>query len=112
WMNLKKFNKLPKDVQNILLESGKKLEIMAAKEINPAWEKKIFSDWKKTPGYTFTKMSDADRKQWAQSIPDTPAEWAAEVTKMGYPGWEIAKRYQEITAQMGHKWIRQWAVKK
>jgi TRAP-type C4-dicarboxylate transport system substrate-binding protein len=112
WMNLNKFRSLPPEVQTILLESGKKLEIMAAKDINPVWEKKIFRDWKKTPNYTFVKMSEADRKKWAQACPDTPAEWAAEVTAMGYPGWEIVKRYQEITAGMGHKWIRQWGVKK
>jgi len=112
WMNMTKFNSLPKNVQDIMLEAGKKLEIMAAKEINPAWERKIFKEWEKTPNYTFVKLSDADRAKWAESCPDTPAEWAADVTAAGYPGWEIAKRYQEITTQMGHKWVRQWAVKK
>ena len=48
WINMTKFNKLPKDVQAIILDAGKKLEIKAATEINPAWEKKIFAEWKKT----------------------------------------------------------------
>lgn len=112
WMNMNKFNKMPKDVQNIILEAGKKLEIKAATEINPVWEKKIFAEWKKTPGYSFTKMSDVDRTKWAKACPDTPAEWAAEVTAQGYPGWEIANRFQDITAKAGHKWNRKWAVKK
>ena len=43
---------------------------------------------------------------------DIPAEWADEVAKMGLPGWEIVKRFQEITAQKGYKWPRQWGVKK
>ncbi|HOG18454.1 MAG TPA: TRAP transporter substrate-binding protein DctP [Syntrophales bacterium] len=111
WMNLNTFKKLPADVQKIVIDAGKKLEIVAASEINPAWEKMIFDNWKKTPGYSFTKMSDAERKKWADACPDTPAEWAAEVNKMGYPGDQIIKRFQELTAQMGHKWVRNWGVK-
>ena len=112
WMNLNTFKKLPADVQKIVLDAGKKLEIVAASEINPAWEKMIFDNWKKTPGYSFTKMSDAERQRWAAACPDTPAEWAAEVNKLGYPGDQIVKRFQELTAQMGHKWVRNWGVKK
>jgi TRAP-type C4-dicarboxylate transport system substrate-binding protein len=111
WINMSRFTKLPTDVQSIILEAGRKLEIKAATEINPEWEKKIFSEWEKTPGYTFTKMSELDRTSWSKACPDTPAEWAAEVTAAGYPGWEIAHRFQEITAKAGHKWNRQWAVK-
>jgi TRAP-type C4-dicarboxylate transport system substrate-binding protein len=111
WINMNKLNRLPANIQKIILDSGKKLEIMAATQINPSWEKKIFATWKKTPGYTFTKMSDLDRNRWAKMCPDTPAEWAREVSAAGYPGWEIAKRYQDLTAKAGHKWNRQWAVK-
>ena len=112
YMNMNTFKKLPVDVQEFILDSGKKIEIVAASEINPAWEKMIFDNWKKTPGYSYTKMSDAERQKWAAACPDTPAEWAAEVNKMGYPGDQIVQRFQELTAQMGHKWVRNWGVKK
>lgn len=111
YMNMDTFNRMPKNVQAIMLEAGKKLEIIAATEIDPGWGKMIYDNWKKIPGYTFEKMSDADRKKWADACPDTPAEWAAEVSAAGYPGWEIAKRFQELTTNGGHKWIRNWAVK-
>ena len=30
----------------------------------------------------------------------------------GLPGWEMMARFQQITAEMGYKWSRPWAVKK
>lgn len=111
WINKDSLAKLNKDQQNILLRSGEELEIKAAQEINPKWETNIFDTWKKLDGYTFTTMSDADRIKWAEACPNTPAEWADEVTKLGYPGWEILKRYVEITTQYGHQWLRDWTQK-
>jgi TRAP-type C4-dicarboxylate transport system substrate-binding protein len=112
WINLNTLKKLPADVQKILLETGKMTEVKVAKELNPVWQDKILQEWKKTQGFVYKKLTDADRQKWADSVEDIPAEWAAEVTKLGYPGWEIVKRYQEITAELGHKWIRKWGVKK
>jgi TRAP-type C4-dicarboxylate transport system substrate-binding protein len=112
WINLKKLETLPAEVQKILIEAGKELEVKAAKEINPVWEEKIFKEWRANKNFKLLTMSEADRTAWAGACEDIPAEWAAEVEKTGQPGWEIVKRYQEITAQLGHKWLRQWGVKK
>jgi TRAP-type transport system periplasmic protein len=112
WINLKTLGALPAEVQKILLDAGKELEIKAAKDINPVWEKKISKEWQAKKDYKRVTMSEADRKAWAEACEDVPGEWAAEVAKAGQPGWEIVKRYQEITAQLGHKWLRQWGVKK
>jgi TRAP-type C4-dicarboxylate transport system substrate-binding protein len=112
WINLKTLKGLPPEYQKIMMEAGKQLEIMAGEEINPNWQKKIYATWKKDPKFVYTKLSDEDRKIWADRCEDIPAEWAEEVTKLGYPGWEIVKRYQEITTELGHKWPRQWGVKK
>jgi TRAP-type transport system periplasmic protein len=112
WINLNTLKKFPEDVQKLLLDLGKETEIRAAKEINPAWTEKIYRDWKSTKGFVYSKLSDADREKWAERVEDVPAEWAAEITKMGYPGWEIVKRFQEISEGLGHKWIRKWGLKK
>ncbi len=112
WMNLDTLKKLPKDLQNILLESGMETELKAAKEMNPAWTEKIYRDWKASKGFVYAKLSDSDRQKWAEGCEDVPAEWAAEISGMGYPGWDIVKRYQEISQELGHKWLRKWGVKK
>lgn len=111
WINKDSLAKLNKDQQNILLRSGEELEIKASLEINPIWEANIFDTWEKLDTYTFSVMSDADRKKWAEACPNTPAEWADEVTKLGYPGWDILNRYVEITTQYGHQWLRDYTKK-
>ena len=67
---------------------------------------------KKNPKFKYAKLSDADRKAWAEKCEDVPAEWAAEVTALGYPGWDLVRRFQEISGELGHKWVRKWGVKK
>ena len=111
-MNTNSFNKLPKDIQKIFLEAGKEVEEqMAAKEIKQWIENKVMKGFKEK-GVKIFRFSEEDRAKWAQLCEDIPAEWAAEVTGMGYPGWEIAKRYQEVCEELGYKWPRKWAVKK
>jgi TRAP-type C4-dicarboxylate transport system substrate-binding protein len=112
WINMNSLKKLPADVQKILLDSGVETEIKTAKEVNAKWDEMIWDQWKKKPGFNHVKLSEADRKKWAERCEDVPAEWAAEVSALGYPGWEIVKRYQKITADLGHKWIREWGAKK
>ncbi len=112
WINLNSLKKLSPELQKIILDSGKEVEARATKELNAKWAEKIMTDWKKVKGFTYARLSDADRKKWAERCEDVPAEWAAEVSGLGYPGFEIVKRFQEITGQMGHKWLRTWGVKK
>ena len=112
WINLDSLKKLSPEHQKIVFDSGKALEVKAGKEVNPAWAEKVFKEWHENKTFTYAKLSDADRREWASRCEDIPAEWAAEVTEMGFPGWEIVKRYQEITAELGHNWLRPWGVKK
>lgn len=112
WMNLNAFRKLPENVQKILLDSGIDIEIEAAKNLNPKWSQMVWAEWKKNPKFKYNKLSDADRKTWAEKCEDIPAEWAAEVSALGYPGWDLVRRFQEISGELGHKWIRKWGVKK
>jgi len=112
WINLDSFNKLPKEYQKIMLDTGVELEEKSAKELNPVWTKKIYAELRNRKGFAFRKLAEKDRLIWAERCEDIPAEWAAEVTSMGFPGWDIVKRYQEITSELGHKWLRQWGIKK
>jgi TRAP-type C4-dicarboxylate transport system substrate-binding protein len=112
WMNIKTFNKLPANVQKILLDAGIEIETIAGKDVNHKWSDMIWAEWKKNPKFKYAKLSDADRKAWAEKCEDVPAEWAAEVTALGYPGWDLVRRFQEISGELGHKWVRKWGVKK
>src|SRR3989304_3494084 len=77
WINLNTLKKFPPGVQKILMDAGVETETKVAKELNPQWADRIMSDWKKTKGFIYTKLSDADRHKWAERCEDVPAEWAA-----------------------------------
>jgi TRAP-type C4-dicarboxylate transport system substrate-binding protein len=109
-MNLDSFNKLSPKNQKILLEVGRESEDYVANYLKQR-RQDVTAKMKET-GLEVIAFPEADIKEWAAKIPDTPAVWAAEAEKAGLPGWEIAKRWQEITSEMGYKWPRKWAEKK
>ena len=110
-ISLKTFNGLSPEIQKILIETGKEVEIHHTKNLLPKWQEKLWSEWK-AQGVKFSVLPEAERAKWASLIEDIPAEWAAEVAKMGLPGWEIVKRFQEVTAEKGLQVAAAWGVKK
>jgi TRAP-type C4-dicarboxylate transport system substrate-binding protein len=110
-VNKKTFDRLPKDIQDIFIQTGKEIELKAAVQEVPKWTNKIMKHFE-TQNVKIQKLSSDDRVKWANLVEDIPAEWAAEVTGQGYPGWEIVERYQQICAELGYKWPRKWGIKK
>lgn len=68
---------------------------------------KIFKD----AGVQFYTMPASDIKQWAESMPDIPAEWAKKMEAKGLPGWQIVDRYLELSKQEGWEFPRKWGVR-
>lgn len=110
-INTKVFNRLPKDIQTIFVETGKEVELKTAEVEVKKWTDKIMNEFG-TQNVKVYKISDDDRVKWANLVDDIPAEWADEVTKQGYPGWEIVETYQQVCTDLGYKWPRKWGVKK
>ena len=108
-MNLDAFNRLDADTQKILLEVGKESEAYVAEFLKKRHDEVI--EKMKATGLEVIVFPQEDIDKWAAKIPDTPLIWAEEAEKAGAPGFAIAKRWQEITTEMGHKWSRTWAVK-
>jgi len=109
-MNLESFNKLSPEIQKVLLEVGEDMEIYTAKYIKDIKEQSIAQ--MEAEGVTVIDFPKAEREKWANMLADVPAELAQEMEDAGYPGWEIQRRWQEITAELGYEWPREWAVKK
>lgn len=110
-MNLDTFKSFSPEIQNILLEAGKEVIIKAARETIPKYWNKSVEEWK-AKGIIFIDFPDAEKKKWAATLEDIPAEWAKEMEGKGLPGFKIVERWQEITGEMGYKWPRKWGVKK
>lgn len=110
-MNLDTFKKLSPEYQKILVETGKEIELKAAKEVVPKWWDRVQKEWK-AKGVTEVDFPDSEITKWAATLEDVPAQFAAEIEGKGYPGFKMMQRWQEITASHGFKWARKWAVKK
>ena len=110
-INTNVFQKLPKDIQTIFVETGKEVEMKTAEVEVKKWTENIMKLFE-SQNVKVYKISDADRVKWANLVEDIPAEWADEVTNQGYPGWKIVERYQQVCTDLGYKWPRKWGVKK
>ena len=111
FVNLDVYKKLPAAYQKILREAGDYTDEKTATEALPQWYDQFQKEVKKF-GVVFSDFPKAEVKKWADSLQDIPAEWAEEVTKKGYPGFEFVKAWQDITAELGYQWPRKWGVKK
>jgi len=109
WINTDVFDKLTPKTQEIFVTAGLLAEEFHMDEAveNHDQSRKIMED----AGIIFNTLSDADKVKWANLLPDTPAELAAEMVEGGLPGWEMVERYLEIATELGHTWPRQWGVR-
>ena len=98
--------KLPPDVQKAMLEAGPFMEDWTGNEYNRV-DQSLLAELKKAGLEVFT-LSDADRLQWAQALPDMPGEWIAEVEKAGSSGKKIVNRYLQLMEEQGYKFPRRW----
>jgi TRAP-type C4-dicarboxylate transport system substrate-binding protein len=110
-MNLKVFNSFPPETQKIIMQAGRNAELRACREVFPLWYDRAIKEWK-SKGMELVEFRKDERQKWIDGLEDIPAEWAKEMEGKGLPGFKIIQRWQEITAQMGHKWTRKWGVKK
>jgi TRAP-type C4-dicarboxylate transport system substrate-binding protein len=108
-INLEKFNSLPEYIQDIMVEVGKEAELVLADDLRVQWEDRLRREWEAI-GIEFLEFPTEDRAKWASLVEDIPKEWAEEMKARGLPGYEIIHRFQEITAEMGYEWAREWAV--
>lgn len=111
YVNLDFYKSLSPEYQKILLEVGNYTDEKIATEFIPQWWK-LFQEEMKKANVIFTEFPKQEIMKWANLLEDIPAEWAEEITKKGYPGYEFVTAWQEITEKLGYKWPRKWGVKK
>ena len=65
---------------------------------------------KKEFGTVYTKMSDAEIKQWASLLPPLGKQWAAARDKAGQPGTAILKAWMDEMRAKNQPVARNWDV--
>ena len=106
YMNLKNFNKLPKDVQKILVETAEDFTVKEAKYILEEREKAAKA--MKDQGATFYTMPYEEKVKWANMMENLPEKFIKETTAKGWPGAEIVKTAIKLNEAEGVKYPRQW----
>jgi len=101
-INKNRFNRLPKDVQQILREVGREYEKRTGTVNEENYPKQL--EQLKSVGANVRQLPDAVRADWAQSLKGWPQEKATELDKAGMPASQVLKLALQEAEKLGHKW--------
>ncbi len=108
-INQARFSKLPKEVQDILVEVAREYEIRTGTVNKENYPKQL--DQLKSFGTTVKSVPASVKLDWANSLKGWPQEKAAELDKQGLPASQVLKLALEEAEKLGHKWPVRYQVK-
>jgi TRAP-type C4-dicarboxylate transport system substrate-binding protein len=108
-MNKNRFNRLPKDVQDIILEVAKEYEARTGTVNDENYPKQLAQ--LKTLGVNVKAVPDSVRVDWANSLKAWPQQHAESLDKQGLPASQVLKLTLEEAEKLGHKWPVRYDVK-
>lgn len=108
-INKARWDKLPKDVQDIILEVGKEYEAMTG-TVNQTNYPKQLEDLK-AKGTNVRKLPDSVQADWAKSLAGWPKEKAKELDAQGLPATQVLEATLAAAEKHGHKWPVRYSVK-
>jgi C4-dicarboxylate-binding protein DctP len=108
-MNKAKLQRLPKEVQDIILEVGREYEALTAKTSDEDYPKLL--DTMKANGGTVKSVPDSVRLDWAKSLAKFPQERAEELNGKGMPASQVLNLVLTEAEKLGYKWPVRYEVK-
>ena len=108
-MNKARFTKLPKEVQDIILEVGREYEVLTGKVNEENYPKQM--EQLRAAGAIVKKMPESVRVEWAMALKDWPQQKADELDKMGLPASQVLKLTIEEAEKLGYKWPVRYKIK-
>lgn len=102
-VNLTKWNALPTEVQDIILQVSEELEDYHLQYTNDC-RAKAYEAFEAAGG-TIVKMSDEEKAAWLAALPNIPDT----ATELGPTGLKILERYVELLEENGVSIPRDWA---
>jgi len=110
--NTDKFNALPKDIQDIIIQTGKDAFLHNI-DAYIGWEKNVVEPKVKEAGVVdHGAFSDADVNKWAQMIGEPVADWVKEAEGLGRTGAADAiMAYIQLCKDAGVKFPKEWKIK-
>jgi TRAP-type C4-dicarboxylate transport system substrate-binding protein len=98
----------PADMKKIFLAVSAEYDVRFAKGQQAAADKLLGIMVKK--GAKVAELPAAERKRWAQAIPNIAKAWAAGLEKKGLPGKAVLKGYMQGLAKAGVQVPRDWSA--
>lgn len=108
-VNSARWSKLPKEVQDIILEVAKEYEAKTGTVNAENYPKQIAE--LKARGVNVRQLPDKVRLDWAQSLAAWPAQKAKELDAAGLPGTQVLEIALKAAEDNGHKWPIRYSVK-
>ena len=98
-MNKKSFNKLPADVQKVIMDnSGLEMAAISGKAYDKAGQFGI--GMAKKAGNEFYTLPSAEKKQWIETTSPVIEEWVEVMEKKGLPGKEVLEYAMKLNAEL------------
>lgn len=103
-ISLNAWNKLPKEVQDIVVKVGKEYEKVNAEASMANHAEKI--EFMRKSGTKISKLSESERIRFANAMNGALVAntMAKESDKMGFLGSEMARYYIKVLGDIGYKW--------
>ena len=108
-INSARWAKLPKEVQDVILEVAKEYEAKTG-TVNKENYPKQLADLK-GHGVNVRTLPDKVRQDWANSLAAWPAQKAKEIDAAGLPGTQVLEIALKAAEDNGHKWPVRYGIK-
>ena len=108
-MNKARCAKLPKEVQDIILEVGREYEALTGTVNEENYPKQL--EQLRKVGAIVKQLPESVRVEWANSLKNWPQEKATELDKAGLPASQVLKLTLEEAEKLGHKWPVRYQIK-
>ena len=100
------FESFPPEMQKIFIDVGKIYTKKLAEAQTARADKAMAA--MAANGATVVYLSEAERKRWADKLPNVPMQWAESMEKKGLPGKTMLKGYLDGLRARGVKLARDW----
>ncbi|MEH7380338.1 C4-dicarboxylate TRAP transporter substrate-binding protein [Bacillus sp. JJ1533] len=107
-VNADTFEGLPKEVQDVLVDVGKKYSFNMAEELSKETSKNL--DQIESEGGVVTTLSDAEKLKWLEVLPNIPNDYAKRMNDEGLPGSDIMKDYIQGQMDHGHNFPKPYTI--
>jgi len=108
-INSARWEKLPKEVQDVILEVAKEYEGKTGTVNKENYPKQIAA--LKEHGVNVRTLPDKVKQDWASSLATWPAQKAKELDAAGLPGTQVLEIAMKAAEENGHKWPLRYSVK-